>query len=242
MRILITAGGTSENIDSVRKITNSSSGRLGAVIAEQMRQNGHDIVYVHGKKAILPTGCYERYAITGVRELQNVMKDILTTQKIDVVIHAMAVSDYYVDYVTTPALAAMGITLEEYTNTDDILDNILRGAYRLDNSTKLSSDEESLMVILKKSPKVIQEIKQWAPDVTLIGFKLLTNVTYNDLETAARKQIKTCKSDLVITNDLQYIDKNRHCAWFIGPNGLVDYAGTKEDIAKRLAIYLEKEV
>lgn len=56
MRILITAGGTSENIDSVRKITNSSSGRLGAVIAEQMLQNGHNIVYVHGEKSNSPIG------------------------------------------------------------------------------------------------------------------------------------------------------------------------------------------
>lgn len=54
MRILITAGGTSENINFVGKINNSSSDRLGAVIAEQMMQNGHDIVYVHGEKAILP--------------------------------------------------------------------------------------------------------------------------------------------------------------------------------------------
>lgn len=53
MRILITAGGTSENIDSVGKITNSSSDRLGAVIAEQMLQNGHDTMTLYtsmGKK------------------------------------------------------------------------------------------------------------------------------------------------------------------------------------------------
>lgn len=205
MRILITAGGTSENIDSVGKITNSSSDRLGAVIAEQMLQNGHDIVYVHGEKAILPSGCYERYAITGVRDLQQIMKHILTTQKIDVVIHTMAVSDYYVDYVTTPALAAMGLALEEHTNADNNQDN-----------------EECLMVILKKSPKIIQEIKQWAPDVTQIGFKPLTNVAYEELDAAARKQIKTCQNLVIACNDLQRIDKNRHPAWYIGPNGLVD--------------------
>lgn len=205
MRILITAGGTSENIDFVGKINNSSSDRLGAVIAEQMLQNGHDIVYVHGEEAILPSGCYERYAITGVRDLQQIVKHILTTQKIDVVIHTMAVSDYYVDYVTTPALAAMGLALEEHTNADNNQDN-----------------EECLMVILKKSPKIIQEIKQWAPDVTQIGFKPLTNVAYEELDADARKQIKTCQNLVVACNDLQRIDKNRHPAWFIGPNGSVD--------------------
>lgn len=207
MRILITAGGTSENINFVGKINNSSSDRLGAVIAEQMMQNGHDIVYVHGEKAILPSGCYERHAITGVRDLQAVMKDILTTQKIDVVIHAMAISDYYVDYVTTPALAAMGLALEEHTNADDNQNN--------------EDNEEYLMVVLKKSPKMVQEIKQWAP-VTQIVFKPLTNVAYEELDAAARKQIKTCQNLVIACNDLQRINKNRHPAWYIGPNGLVD--------------------
>ena len=36
MRILITAGGTSEKIDSVRAITNHSTGSLGKAIAEAL--------------------------------------------------------------------------------------------------------------------------------------------------------------------------------------------------------------
>ena len=36
LNIVITAGGTSEPIDNVRKITNSSTGKLGAVIAEEL--------------------------------------------------------------------------------------------------------------------------------------------------------------------------------------------------------------
>ena len=35
-KIVITAGGTSEKIDNVRKITNSSSGKLGSVIATKL--------------------------------------------------------------------------------------------------------------------------------------------------------------------------------------------------------------
>ena len=33
MKVVITAGGTSEKIDNVRKITNSSTGKLGLCIA-----------------------------------------------------------------------------------------------------------------------------------------------------------------------------------------------------------------
>ena len=35
-KIIITAGGTSEKIDNVRKITNSSTGKLGKLIAEHL--------------------------------------------------------------------------------------------------------------------------------------------------------------------------------------------------------------
>lgn len=36
MKILITAGGTSEPIDDVRKITNRSTGKLGLAIGERL--------------------------------------------------------------------------------------------------------------------------------------------------------------------------------------------------------------
>ncbi|MFO7160860.1 MAG: phosphopantothenoylcysteine decarboxylase, partial [[Clostridium] cellulosi] len=35
MNVLITAGGTTENIDPVRKIKNTATGRLGSLIAEE---------------------------------------------------------------------------------------------------------------------------------------------------------------------------------------------------------------
>ena len=38
-KFIITAGGTSEKIDNVRKITNSSSGKLGCIIANTIVKN-----------------------------------------------------------------------------------------------------------------------------------------------------------------------------------------------------------
>ncbi len=38
MNVVITAGGTSEPIDMVRKITNSSSGKLGSIIASKFNE------------------------------------------------------------------------------------------------------------------------------------------------------------------------------------------------------------
>ena len=41
-KVIITAGGTSEKIDNVRKITNSSSGKLGMIIAEHLLEENDD--------------------------------------------------------------------------------------------------------------------------------------------------------------------------------------------------------
>ena len=56
LNILITAGGTSEKIDDVRRITNSGTGRLGACIAEAFAASGREcrIVYICSAGAVRP--------------------------------------------------------------------------------------------------------------------------------------------------------------------------------------------
>ena len=58
-KIIITSGGTSERIDNVRKITNSSSGKLGSLIASKLIElndfNIEKIYYICSKNAIKPT-------------------------------------------------------------------------------------------------------------------------------------------------------------------------------------------
>ena len=58
INVVITSGGTSERIDNVRKITNSSSGKLGSVISDKLNEllnDEHKIFYVCSKKAIKPS-------------------------------------------------------------------------------------------------------------------------------------------------------------------------------------------
>ncbi|TVX54944.1 phosphopantothenate--cysteine ligase, partial [Streptococcus pneumoniae] len=43
MKILVTSGGTSEAIDSVRSITNHSTGHLGTISTETLLFAGHEV-------------------------------------------------------------------------------------------------------------------------------------------------------------------------------------------------------
>ena len=101
MKIVITAGGTSEKIDDVRTITNSSTGRLGYAVGTAFLQQYADeleaVYYLHGTRARHPE--HEKVIpveIGGVADLQRELGRILAEEKIDAVVHAMAVSDYTV--------------------------------------------------------------------------------------------------------------------------------------------------
>ena len=103
-KIIITAGGTSEKIDNVRKITNSSSGKLGMTIANHLLVEKDDIViyYVCSKTSLRPSGNRVHILeIEGTLDLKNTIENLLANNHIDYFIHSMAVSDYTTDYVTT---------------------------------------------------------------------------------------------------------------------------------------------
>ncbi len=52
MRLLVSAGPTREYLDTVRFLSNASSGRMGYAIAEEAHRRGHDVVLVAGPVAL----------------------------------------------------------------------------------------------------------------------------------------------------------------------------------------------
>ncbi len=58
MRVVITAGPTREHIDSVRFITNASSGKMGYAIAAAAAAAGHEVTLLAGPVSLAaPAGC-----------------------------------------------------------------------------------------------------------------------------------------------------------------------------------------
>ncbi len=53
-RILITAGGTREPIDSVRYIGNMSSGRTASRLADELTDAGHRVTWLGAEDAVTP--------------------------------------------------------------------------------------------------------------------------------------------------------------------------------------------
>ena len=134
-KIVITAGGTSEKIDNVRKITNSSSGKLGMTIANHLLKENDDLIiyYVCSKNSLRPLD--ERIKvieIDGTISLKNKIENLLLNEKIDYFIHSMAVSDYMTDYVTT--IERIKTSLRNSKDLNEAFSNI-----EIINGSKISS-------------------------------------------------------------------------------------------------------
>ena len=236
MNIVITAGGTTEHIDPVRAITNTGTGTLSSIIADYLigfTKNIDRIFYIHTPKAKKPKMIDDRLTFIEVEDTNSVaaaVEKVLTENKIDTFIHAMAISDYYVDFVTT----VNGLVNDICTDDNSSLAaNILSGNSKLDNSKKLSSNEDNLVVMLKKTPKIIGMIKELSPETKLIGFKLLNNVSEEELINVAYNLLLKNKCDYVVANDATKISEQRHDALFVDANKNVAFqATTNEEIAR----------
>jgi phosphopantothenate-cysteine ligase len=229
-QVIITAGGTSERIDNVRKITNSSSGKLGVAIANHLLEKDEEvfIYYVCSKSSLRPSDPrVQIIEVEGTIDLKNKIEGLLTTNQIDVFIHSMAVSDYTTDYVTT--VDRIKESVRKNPNLDDAFKNI-----EVISGNKISSYEDNLVIVLKPTPKIISLIKTLSPTTYLVGFKLLDGVSKEELIKVASKLRDKNKCDLVVANDLSSIRDGNHTALIIDKEGTILTAHGKDDIAKKL--------
>jgi phosphopantothenate-cysteine ligase len=219
-KILITAGGTREYIDSVRVLTNISTGKLGAEIADlivsenifghsiQEFMNGpepkYEIYYVYAKGAVRPKRAHKSYEVTDVISLMKVMEELIP--QMDVIIHAMAVSDFGFK----PA------------------------------NTKLKSNSpidfiESLKERIFINPKIISYIKKWNPNVKLFSFKFEVGKSHQELVDIAYESLIKNNCDYVIANDKNEMkEKNSHITYLIDRNKNEIFCDGKIEIANEI--------
>lgn len=222
--IVITAGGTIEDIDEVRKITNTSTGRLGVELSEalvdymksNLPQEAYTLHYIATQTAVRPREHQNLrlYEVTDSQSVLSTVKEIFSNHTIRYFIHSMAISDF-----TTGAIIPLDQLAVELVGALmsapqakwlELLGEKLRNPEAaLDQSKKISSQSD-LLLSLKRTPKVISEIKKYDPKVFLVGFKLLKNVEENELIHAAQVLAEQNGCDLVLANDLSTVQKGAH--------------------------------
>ena len=90
-RILVTAGGTREPLDSVRFVGNRSSGRMGVALAEEARRRGADVVLLAANLTVPPPAGVETIPTPTAEAMFDAA---LALEDVDVLLMAAAVADY----------------------------------------------------------------------------------------------------------------------------------------------------
>ena len=90
-RVLVSAGGTREPLDSVRFVGNRSSGRMGVAVAREARRRGAEVTLVASNLAVPPPDGVE---VVQAPSAADLAREVLDRGDADVVVMAAAVADY----------------------------------------------------------------------------------------------------------------------------------------------------
>lgn len=120
-RVVITYGGTMENFDDVRVITNKSSGKMGISLATYLKALGSYVIALGcGGVDVAPSD--EFYRVYTVEELYNTLKDL----DYDYLFMAAAVSDFKPSYRKGKIKKEGGKVILELNPTLDVLKEITK--------------------------------------------------------------------------------------------------------------------
>lgn len=179
LRILVTAGGTAEPVDGVRVLTNSSTGRTGALLAAHLAHAGHDVMLLRSRTAVAaPPGCREEL-FGSFGELEAALARQLGSNSYDAVVHAAAVGDFGVDAIVAGA------------------EELAPGRGKLDAASGAVS------IRLRRHPKLIDSIRAQSrnPELTLVAFKLTAGASEKAAAGAVADLFAHSGADLVVHND-----------------------------------------
>ncbi|PRY85334.1 bifunctional phosphopantothenoylcysteine decarboxylase/phosphopantothenate--cysteine ligase CoaBC [Mongoliibacter ruber] len=118
-KILITSGPTQEAIDPVRYISNHSSGKMGAAIADSFADQGAEVHLVLGKGAVRPQ--HPGITIHSVVSAQEMYEKVSSLHpSADITVFAAAVADYAPKNIAEEKIKKAGdaMTIELVKNVD----------------------------------------------------------------------------------------------------------------------------
>ncbi len=150
MKILVTAGPTREYIDTVRFISNASSGQMGCAVAAAASAAGHEVTLLLGKCSCRAPDGVEVVPFVTVDDLGGELDKLF--DDCDVLVMSAAVGDFRVDNTLPAKLHRSGgpvqITLFP---TDDILAGLGRKKQANQKIISFSVEDGSLEQIEEKA-------------------------------------------------------------------------------------------
>jgi phosphopantothenoylcysteine synthetase/decarboxylase len=212
MKVLVTAGGTSEPVDGVRRLTNTSTGATGAVLAETFAAQGAEVLLLHAADARVGDVAVAKESFVTFADLEAALRRLLRESRWDAIVHLAAVSDYHV-----ASLEVDGRRVDA------------------DGRGKIATGR-AVVIRLAPNPKLIDSLRSWScnPEIQVVGFKL-TNDPDSDSRVAHVDALRARGvTDFVVHNDASEIDGSRHVARIYAEGGASVRTDSKQELAAEL--------
>jgi phosphopantothenoylcysteine synthetase/decarboxylase len=174
LRIVVTCGPSYEPIDEVRRITNFSTGKLGAQLSERLAAEGHRVQCLRGDMATWPTPAapVEVIPFSTNDHLLTRMESLADREKVNAVLHAAALADFTVRRDST--------------------------------ARKLCSRSGELTLTLVPATKLIGRLRGLFPKAKIVGWKYELDGEREDVIARGGAQIAINQTDACILNGAAY--------------------------------------
>lgn len=184
MHCVVTAGPTYEPLDKVRRLTNFSTGRLGAELANWLTAHKHSVTLLLGEQATFHHEIHaqkvELFATTA--DLEDRLHHQAARQ-VDAVFHAAAVSDFKFGQLWLRSKEGELVEVK---------------------AGKIPTRQGTLLAELVPTSKIISQLRDWFPSARLVGWKFEVDGDSARVIELARDQLSECRSDACVVNGPAY--------------------------------------
>ncbi len=237
LKVVVTGGGTVAPIDEIRWITNGSTGSFASGISESCLRAGGEVWHLATPSAQLPLIRSSRFDL----ECGDSAKEHARLEKL-----AESWSEVrrrlHIVRLKTGTVEEYGLQLAETVENNPIDVAFLAMAVSdfepQSQPGKLDSDSEELIVRCKRAPKIIRFVRDWAPEIFLVGFKLLVGVSTDELIDKARRACEVNRANLTIANDLRSLQAGAHVVHLVQPDGRYETLGPCSNLAEQVVSHV----
>ena len=213
MKVIVTTGPSYEPIDSVRRLTNFSTGELGVRLAENLAATGFQVTCLKGVAATFPGPALPGQVLpfTTNEDLYEQLGRISREQSISALFHVAALCDFKVRQV-------------EDENGQAV------------QSAKIESRAGSLTLHLDPARKLISELRRLFPRATIVGWKYELAGTRQEALAKAWRQLRENRTDACVLNGRAYGDGFALCT----PPDQIRELRDKTEVAQALPAWLSE--
>ncbi len=214
MRALVTSGPTREPVDDVRYVSNVSTGSLGTAIAEAFLAAGHDVVLCHGagSKRPPPSDRLTLFEFTTARSLLD----------------ALLAEASGAGSGPRPDLLIHAAAVADYAPVPV--------------TGKIKSTEPELVLRMTPTPKVVDRLRETAPELPIVVFKLESGLAREELHARARRTMERVGAVAVVANLVEEVGPRGHRADLLRADGTAVPWDGREEIARGLVDEAERIV